>query len=158
MSANVVHVCVCMCNMCFYTCMHVCACMRACVCCVFMCVCGRIPYTVMLVLCVVLVAGSHFVVIIIIIIITQVLLEYVELSRPHTEWVMLTSMDSRFAAVFIEDQLVWARRLLPSESNSVAWPAKVSKPLIFNLFHCQQSASKQLCFDPFLCLVKHCVV
>ena len=41
------------------------------------------------------------------------------------EWVNLTNME-HFSAVYVEDQLVWARRVLPSESNNpVAWPAKV---------------------------------
>lgn len=54
----------------------------------------------------------------------RVLLEYLEGGGGRREWTTLTNMD-RYSAVFIEDQLVWARRVLPAESNNpVAWPAK----------------------------------
>lgn len=47
------------------------------------------------------------------------------LTNGQREWVILTN-NERYSAIYVEDQLVWARRVLPSESNNpVAWPAKV---------------------------------
>ena len=58
------------------------------------------------------------------------LVEYVEgVAVGQREWLTLTNTD-RYSAVYVEDQLVWARRVLPSESNNpVAWPAKVHSVL-----------------------------
>lgn len=58
----------------------------------------------------------------------QLLIEYLEgLKTGQREWLTLTDYSS-ISAVYIEDQLVWARRVLPTETDSnnpVAWPAKV---------------------------------
>lgn len=41
------------------------------------------------------------------------------------EWLSLNDF-SCYSALYVEDQLVWARRVLPNENNNpVAWPAKV---------------------------------
>ena len=56
---------------------------------------------------------------------TQVLLEWCD-SECRREWVDLTNNES-FQAVYIEKELLWARRVLPSEQQrAVAWPARVS--------------------------------
>lgn len=55
---------------------------------------------------------------------TQVLLEWCD-SDCHCEWVDLANSEN-FQAVYIEKELLWARRVLPSEQQrAVAWPARV---------------------------------
>ena len=49
-------------------------------------------------------------------------------------WVCLT--DSSFSqAVYIEDCLVWAKRILPQRPMGVAWPARAFKLLIGQAAH-----------------------
>lgn len=61
----------------------------------------------------------------------QVLVEWCEggisIGSAHQrEWVDLTNPDA-FKSVYMEKNLLWARRVLPSEQNrAVAWPARVS--------------------------------
>ena len=60
----------------------------------------------------------------------QVLVEWCEggtvMGSAQREWVDLTNPEA-FKSVYIEKNLLWARRVLPSEQNrAVAWPARVS--------------------------------
>jgi hypothetical protein len=53
----------------------------------------------------------------------RILVEH--LNTGHREWISLSN-NERYRGAYVEDQLVWARRVLPSEvNNPVAWPAKV---------------------------------
>ena len=60
---------------------------------------------------------------------SQVLLEWCDSDSEgggQREWVDLTNSD-KFLSVYLEQDLLWARRVLPSEQQrAVAWPAKVS--------------------------------
>ena len=62
-------------------------------------------------------------------ILSQVLLEWCDIDSEggsQREWVDLTNSD-KFLSVYFEQDLLWARRVLPSEQQrAVAWPAKVS--------------------------------
>ena len=59
---------------------------------------------------------------------SQVLLEWCDSDSEgggQREWVDLTNGD-KFLSVYLEQDLLWARRVLPSEQQrAVAWPAKV---------------------------------
>lgn len=61
-------------------------------------------------------------------ILSQVLLEWCDSDiegGSQREWVDLTNSD-KFHSVYLEQDLLWARRVLPSEQQrAVAWPAKV---------------------------------
>ncbi|XP_019850041.1 PREDICTED: uncharacterized protein LOC100639981 [Amphimedon queenslandica] len=84
----------------------------------------------------------------------KVLIEYLEgLKTGQREWLTLTDYSS-VSAVYIEDQLVWARRVLPTETDSnnpVAWPAKaysllcgglgVSRTTVLVEYFCDQERS-----------------
>ena len=58
----------------------------------------------------------------------QVLLEWCDADSEgggQREWADLTNSD-KFPTVYLEKDLLWARRLVPSEQRAVAWPATVS--------------------------------
>lgn len=45
--------------------------------------------------------------------------------ESQNEWVNLGKLE-QFKSVYVEETLLWAKRVLPNEQNrAVAWPAKV---------------------------------
>ena len=79
-------------------------------------------------------------------ILLQVLLEWCDTDNEgggQREWVDLTNSE-KFPSVYLEQDLLWARRVLASEQQrAVAWPARVSHAQVL-LSRVQKEASKGL--------------